>query len=166
MKKNKERKKLKDSNLFKVAKEKFPDILGKGIEIFGDLSGRESIENLGEWIQDKVNPSPIDKIELDKARELDIKQEQMYLDFLKNEDDNTTKRWESDNQQDLKFPRLIRPSVIAYSWLLLTFLAIADYFKIVIDSADRIISLIELVNLAYFGSRGYEKIIKYKNKNK
>ena len=47
----KDRPKLRDGKLFKMAKEKFPDILGKGIEIFGDLTGKESIENLVEWIQ-------------------------------------------------------------------------------------------------------------------
>ena len=157
--KKKERKKLKDTKLFKFAIDKIPNALGKGLDIFGEITGKAGVEKLGEWIQGQTTLSPIDEIEFNKARELDIREMEII-------ESNITSRWESDNQQDLKFPRLIRPSVIAYSWLLLTFLAIADYFKIVIDSADRIISLIELVNLAYFGSRGYEKIIKYKNKNK
>ena len=83
-KKNKERKKLKDTKLFKTAKEKFPEILGKGIEIFGDLTGRESLENLGSWIQDKVNPSPIDQIELNKAKEYDLQELETYLKDVQN----------------------------------------------------------------------------------
>lgn len=117
------------------------------------------IESIGESMMKDPDLSDEQKKEVAEILALE-------LDYYKNEQDNITKRWESDNQQDLKFPRLIRPSVIAYSWLLLTFLSIADYFQIVIESADRIISLIELVNLAYFGSRGYEKVIKYKNKQK
>ena len=117
------------------------------------------MEAVGESMMKDPNLSDSQKKEVAEILALE-------LDYYKNEQDNVTKRWESDNQQDLKFPRLIRPSVIAYSWLLLTFLAVADYYEIVIESADRIISLIELVNLAYFGSRGYEKVIKYKNKRK
>ena len=38
--------KLKDSKLWVWAKDKFPDIAGKGLELFGDLTGRESVYSI------------------------------------------------------------------------------------------------------------------------
>lgn len=54
--KGKLKNKLQDSKVWKWTKEKFPDIAGKGLELFGDLTGRESIENFGQWLQDKDIP--------------------------------------------------------------------------------------------------------------
>jgi hypothetical protein len=68
-------------------------------------------------------------------------------------------RWKSDNQQDLKLPKLIRPVVLAYTWILLTILVVMDALGVSIDSIY--ITVFEVlalaVNGAYFGARTIEK---------
>jgi len=155
----KDRPKLKDGKLFKLAKEKFPDILGKGIEIFGDLTGRESLENLGEWIQDKVNPSPIDKIELDKARELDLQEMEII-------ESNITSRWESDNESDNKLSKTARPITLHFISLLLLSYFVMGYLKVYLPSeyTSLLIVIIPTVYGGYFALREFGKHSKRKNK--
>ena len=117
------------------------------------------IENIGEGLMNDPNLSEQEKQE---AAELI----QAELAFYKLEAENTTKRWESDNGQDLKLPRLVRPIVLLYSWVAVTLIIILEACSIVLPSSAIIIGMCGTVNVAYFGSRGYEKIVKYKNKNR
>jgi hypothetical protein len=52
--------KLKDRPIFGWLKNKFPELAGKGLEVLGDLTGRESLEGLGKLIQGKEDMSPED----------------------------------------------------------------------------------------------------------
>ncbi len=70
--KGKLKNKLQDSKVWKWTKEKFPDIAGKGLELFGDLTGRESVENFGQWLQDKDIPQE-DKKEIARLVNEEIK---------------------------------------------------------------------------------------------
>ena len=70
--KGKLKNKLQDSKVWKWTKEKFPDIAGKGLELFGDLTGRESVENFGQWLQDKDLPEE-DKKEIARLVNEEIK---------------------------------------------------------------------------------------------
>ena len=117
------------------------------------------IESIGEGLMSDPNLSEQEKQE---AAELI----QAELEFYKLEAENTTKRWESDNGQDLKLPRLVRPIVLLYSWVAVTLIIILEACSIVLPSSAIIIGMCGTVNVAYFGSRGYEKIVKYKNKNR
>lgn len=157
--KKKERKKLKDSKLFKTAKEKFPEVLGKGIEIFGDLTGRESLENLGSWIQDKVNPSPIDQIELNKAKEYDLQE----LEII---EQNITDRWESDNESDNKLSKTARPITLHFISVLLLSYFVMGYVGIYLPSeyTSLLIVIIPTVYGGYFALREFGKHSKRKNK--
>jgi len=155
----KDRPKLKDSKLFKLAKEKFPDTLGKGIEIFGDLTGRESLENLGEWIQDKVNPSPIDQIALDKARDYDLQEMEII-------ESNITSRWESDNESDNKLSKTARPITLHFISALLLSYFVMGYLKVYLPSeyTSLLIVIIPTVYGGYFALREFGKHSKRKNK--
>jgi hypothetical protein len=155
----KDRPKLRDGKLFKMAKEKFPQILGKGIEIFGDLTGKESIENLGEWIQDKVNPSPIDKIELEKARQLDLKETEII-------ERNITSRWESDNKSDNKLSKTARPITLHFMSALLLSYFVMGYFKVYLPSeyTSLLIVIVPTVYGGYFALREFGKHSERKNK--
>ena len=117
------------------------------------------IESIGEGLMSDPNLSEQEKQE---AAELI----QAELEFYKLEAENTTNRWESDNGQDLKLPRLVRPIVLLYSWVAVTLIIILEACSIVLPSSAIIIGMCGTVNVAYFGSRGYEKIVKYKNKNR
>tara|TARA_R110002167_G_scaffold106599_6_gene273239 strand:- start:2926 stop:3405 length:480 start_codon:yes stop_codon:yes gene_type:complete len=112
--KEKERIKLKDSKLFKFAKEKLPNAIGKGLEIFGDLTGKDSIENLGNWIQGQTTLSPLEEIDFNKARELDLQE----LDIIEK---NLTERHKNDMLSDSWLSKNVRPIVV------LNFTALIDY---------------------------------------
>lgn len=117
------------------------------------------MEKIGEGLQDDPKLSAEDKAE---GMAL-IKEEHA---FIIADQAQITDRWKSDNEQDLKLPKLIRPMVLAYSWVVITLLLILEACNTEIVSASLIIGMITTVNVAYFGSRGYEKVIQYKNKNK
>lgn len=137
--KNKERKKLKDTRLFKTAKEKFPEVLGKGIEIFGDLTGRESLENLGSWIQDKVNPSPIDQIALNKAKEYDLAEIELYLDDVqdaRNREIEIAKTGKKD-------PMMLITGIVGV--LVFVFMVVAIVFKPELQDNKLLIHLLGMV---------------------
>ncbi len=106
------------------------------------------IEQIGRDLQDDPELTLEQKEGLKAIIEADLKE----LEQL-------TARWESDNNQDLKLPKLIRPLILAFTWVLLTTLIILDAFGIVIQSEYiQVFEILALaVNSAYFGARTIEK---------
>jgi len=155
----KDRKKLKDSKLFKFAKEKLPDAIGKGLEIFGDLTGKESLENLGNWIQGQTTLTPLEEIEFNKARELDLMEMQII-------EENITSRWESDNESDNKLSKTARPITLHFISLLLLSYFVMGYLKVYLPSeyTSLLIVIIPTVYGGYFALREFGKHSKRKNK--
>jgi hypothetical protein len=153
------KKKLKDSKLFKFAKEKLPDAIGKGLEIFGDLTGKESIENLGNWIQGQTTLTPLEQIEFNKARELDLMEMQII-------EENITSRWESDNESDNKLSKTARPITLHFISLLLLSYFVMGYLKVYLPSeyTSLLIVIIPTVYGGYFALREFGKHSKRKNK--
>lgn len=139
------------------------DILGNVLNGIGESTSIPILSNLIEGIGESLMNDPdLSDEEKQEAAEL-VKAE---LTLLKVREQELTKRWESDNNQDLKFPKLIRPSVLAYSWVLITLIVILEACNVLIPSSSIIIGMCGTVNIAYFGSRGYEKVIKFKNSKK
>ena len=106
------------------------------------------IEQIGRDLQDDPELTPEQREELKIIIEADL-----------NEWKEITKRWESDNNQDLKLPKLIRPLVLAFTWVLLTTLIVLNAFNIIIQSEYiQVFEILALtVNGAYFGARTVEK---------
>jgi len=106
------------------------------------------IEQMGRDLQDDPELTPEQKERLKDIIEADLKE----LEQL-------TARWESDNNQDLKLPKLIRPIILAFTWVLLTTLIVLDACNIVIQSEYiKVFEILALaVNSAYFGARTIEK---------
>ena len=87
---------------------------------------------------------------------------------LKNElqkiinEQEVTKRWESDNNQSSWLPRNIRPLVLAWLVVSTTLLIFIDAGAINFVVEDKWVDLLQIVLItcigAYFGSRGLEKI--------
>tara|TARA_R110002126_G_scaffold267008_2_gene410433 strand:- start:1738 stop:2214 length:477 start_codon:yes stop_codon:yes gene_type:complete len=157
--KDKERIKLKDSKLFKFAKEKLPNAIGKGLEIFGDLTGKDSIENLGNWIQGQTTLTPLEEIDFNKARELDLAE-------MKIIEENITSRWESDNNSENKLAKTARPITLHFISLLLLSYFVMGYLKIYLPSeyTSLLIVIIPTVYGGYFALREFGKHSKNKNK--
>lgn len=74
-----EKKKLKDRPVFKWLKEKFPDIVGNGLEVIGDLTGRESLESLGKLINGRDDISPDDMANYSLKMDYEYKQLELEL---------------------------------------------------------------------------------------
>ena len=85
-KQKKERKKLGETKVGIFLKEKAPDLIGDGLQIIGDLTGRETLENLGRKISGDERLSDSDKDHALNLIQLDLQEMQ-----------EITKRWESDN---------------------------------------------------------------------
>lgn len=137
--------------------------LGKTLDLLGENTNipilSKFIEGIGEDMMDDPTISEEQKKELASIIKLE-------LDSLKVEQEQLTERWKSDNEQDLKLPKLVRPIVLIYSWVVVTLIIILEACSITLPSSSIIIGMCGTVNVAYFGSRGYEKIIKFKNRKK
>lgn len=144
-------------------KDKGKNALGVTLDAIGSHSSipvlSDVLEGIGESLMNDPDLTVDEKAEAAELIGLE-------LEFYKAEMVEVTKRWEADNQQDLKFPKLIRPSVCAYSWVVVTLICILEACDLEIPSSSVIIGMCTAVNIAYFGSRGYEKVTKFKNKNR
>lgn len=101
------------------------------------------------------------KIELMRIRQ------NSYIQAMKNAkefEENITKRWESDNEHAIT--RLVRPIIVIFLFTLFGAVVVADgniaHFKINSAYIPVLQTLLVTVTVAYFGSRGAEKIMKIK----
>lgn len=90
-----------------------------------------------------------------------------YIQAMKNAkefEENITKRWESDNEHAIT--RLVRPIIVIFLFTLFGAVVVADgniaHFKINSAYIPVLQTLLVTVTVAYFGSRGAEKIMKIK----
>ena len=152
---------MKKGRLKKWLNDNGKSALGNVLDTIGENTNIPIVSGLIEGIGEKLmDDQELTETQKQEASEI-IRQE---LGYLKLEQQEITKRWKSDNEQDLKFPRLIRPIVLAYSWVVITLIVVLEACNITIPSSGIIIGMCGTVNVAYFGSRGYEKITKYKNR--
>ena len=83
-------------------------------------------------------------------------------------DKEITERWKADASTDSWLPKNIRP--VSYATVLIIFLAMAltDGGLITVKEAyvPAIEGLLSIMTIAYFGSRGVEKVFRIKNGNK
>ena len=134
-----------------------PDIL----EVAGTLTGLESLEKLGGLIKGTNTMSELDKEHALKLLEHDM------LDSKE-----ISKRWSSDMISDSWLSKNVRPIIVMFLTIMMTFCVIADSsfdsFDVKTHWIDLLASLLLLVYGAYFGSRGLEKItkIRYSNEDK
>ena len=139
-----DRKKFKDTAVGIFLKDKAPKIL----DVIGDVLPDNGVLGIAKNL---LGSSPMSEDDKEFAYKL--------LDMEIEEQKQISIRWQSDNEQDLKLPKLIRPVVLAYTWILLTILVVMDAFGVAIDSLY--ITVFEVlalaVNSAYFGARTIEK---------
>ena len=111
-------------------------------------------------IIDEVITSQEEKMQLKNELQKIIQEQEALIE------QEVTKRWESDNQQESWLPRNIRPLVLGWLVVSTTLLIFIDAGVIEFVVADKWVDLLQIVLItvigAYFGSRGLEKI----NKNK
>ena len=143
------KKKFKDTKVGKFLKGKAPDILNGIGEILPDNGAFGIVKNL---ISSDSNIEPQDKEIALKLLDQDIA-----------EMNNISARWESDMKSDSWLSKNTRPMTLIFLTLTMTIFIILDS-TVLLEIKKGWVSLLEAllltVYVAYFGSRGAEKITK------
>jgi len=147
----KQKKKFKETKLGLFLKTKAPKILNSVGEFLPDQGGLGIVKNL---ITGDTSMGPEDK-------EMALK----LLDQEIAEMNNISNRWASDMKSDSWLSKNTRPLTLIYLTFAMTILMILDS-TVVLEINGGWVSLLEAllitVYVAYFGSRGAEKITKIK----
>lgn len=96
---------------------------------------------------------------------------QQLNDAIKVEEENISERWKADMVSDSWLSKNTRPmalvSLLAFLYVIILSDSIDVFkFEVKTDYIDMLQILLTTVVVAYFGSRGYEKVTEMKNKNK
>ena len=146
----KNKKKFKETKVGLFLKEKAPAILDGIGEILPDQGGFGLVKNLIS--SDEQIPEE-DKEKAMKLLELDIQEMK-----------DVSSRWRSDMKSDSWLSKNTRPLTLMYLTVASTILMIIDSFHTMFDVDEAWVSLLKTllvtVYVAYFGSRGAEKITK------
>ena len=149
MKNKKQKKKFKDTKVGIFLREKAPKILDTVGEFLPDQGGLGIVKNL---ISSDDNIEPKDKEMALKLLDQDIA-----------EMENISSRWASDMTSDSWLSKNTRPLTLIYLTLCMTIFIVLDS-TVLIEIKNGWVSLLEAllitVYVAYFGSRGAEKITK------
>ena len=142
------KKKFKETKVGAFLTEKAPKLVSQLGEFLPDQGGLGVVKNL---ITNDTELPPEDKEKAMKLLELDIMEMQ-----------NVSTRWTSDMKSDSWLSKNTRPLTLIYLTLASTILIIIDSFHMMfdVDSAwvELLKTLLITVYVAYFGSRGAEKI--------
>ena len=151
---SKEKKKFKDTKVGVFLKEKAPNILNSVGDILPDNGAFGIVKNL---ISSDETLPPQDKETAMKLLEMDIA-----------EMNNVSERWRSDMSSDSWLSKNTRPLTLIYLTVCMTILILVDSFHTMfhVDIAwvELLKTLLVTVYVAYFGSRGAEKVLYKKNK--
>ena len=150
----KEKKKFKDTKVGVFLKEKAPKILNSVGDILPDNGAFGIVKNL---ISSDETLPPQDKETALKLLDMDIA-----------EMNNVSERWRSDMSSDSWLSKNTRPLTLIYLTVCMTILILVDSFHTMfhVDIAwvELLKTLLVTVYVAYFGSRGAEKVLYKKNK--
>jgi len=137
--------------------------LGKTLDLLGENTNipilSKFIEGIGEDMMDDPDLSDEQKKEVASIIKLE-------LDALNVEQEEVTKRWESDNESDNRLSKTARPLTLHFISLLLLSYFVMGYFKVYLPSeyTSLLIVIIPTVYGGYFALREFGKHSKRKNK--
>ncbi len=153
-KEKKNKKKFKDTKVGVFLKEKAPKILNGIGEILPDSGVYGVVKNL---ITTDNEMTPADKETAMKLLEIDLVEMQSISD-----------RWQYDMKSDSWLSKNTRPLALIYLTVCMTMYIILDSLQMAFDMKEVWIELLQTllvtVYVAYFGSRGAEKVFINKNK--
>ena len=146
------KKKFKETKVGAFLTEKAPKLVSQLGEFLPDQGGLGIVKNI--ITKDDTLP-PADKEQAMKLLEIDIMEMQ-----------NVSTRWTSDMKSDSWLSKNTRPLTLIYLTLASTILIIIDSFHTMFDVDTAWVELLKTllitVYVAYFGSRGAEKITNIK----
>ena len=142
----------------------FTDIISTGVDKVVDSVGNAIDKNMTTDHERMQMQNELEKIRLQAkldAAKLEAEAESKM-------DEEITKRWQADMQSDDPAAKKVRPYSLVYMIFLMTIIVLGDSIQLLqFEVKDSYISLIEtlLVTMvvAYFGSRGIEKVTQIKN---
>lgn len=144
------KKKFAETKVGKFLKEKAPAVLSSIGDILPDQGTFGLVKNI---ITSDTNIEPEDKEKALKLLELDVMEMQ-----------NVSTRWTSDMKSDSWLSKNTRPLALIYLTFAATMLMSVDSFHTKFDVDESWVELLKTllitVYVAYFGSRGAEKITK------
>jgi len=151
----KQRKKFKETKVGVFLKEKAPKILNGIGDILPDSGVYGVVKNL---ITTDKEMSPADKETAMKLLDMDLAEMQ-----------SVSERWEYDMKSDSWLSKNTRPLALIYLTVCMTLYIIFDSLKMAFDMKEVWIELLQTllvtVYVAYFGSRGAEKVFINRDKN-
>jgi hypothetical protein len=153
-KEKKERKKFKETKVGVFLKDKAPKIL----DTIGDILPNQGVYGIVKNLisTDKSLPAK------DKETALRL------LDLDMQEMQNVSDRWKYDMESDSWLSKNTRPLALIYLTVCMTLFIVCDSIQLLFDMNDAWIDLLQTllvtVYVAYFGSRGAEKVFITKNK--
>ena len=142
----------------------FTDIISTGVDKVVDSVGNAIDKNMTTDHERMQMQNELEKIRLQAkldAAKLEAEAESKM-------DEEVTKRWQADMQGDDPAAKKVRPYSLVYMLFLMTVIVLGDSIQLLqFEVKDSYISLVEtlLVTMvvAYFGSRGIEKVTQIKN---
>ena len=145
----------------------FTDIISTGVDKIVDSVGNAIDKNMTTDHERMQMQNELEKIRLQAkldAAKLEAEAESKM-------DEEVTKRWQADMQGDDPAAKKVRPYSLVYMLFLMTVIVLGDSIQLLqFEVKDSYISLVEtlLVTMvvAYFGSRGIEKVSQIKNGKK
>ena len=150
---NKKKKKFKETKVGAFLTERAPNIVSQVGEFLPDQGALGIVKNI---ITSDNNIEPQDKETALKLLEQDIQEMK-----------DVSARWQSDMQSDSWLSKNTRPLTLIYLTLASTILIIIDSFHMMFDVDTAWVELLKTllitVYVAYFGSRGAEKVFINKN---
>jgi hypothetical protein len=121
------------------------------LDIAANITGVNALSVLG----DKINDSP-DLSEMDKKMLL------AEIELDKIEMQEITKRWQADMESDSWASKNIRPyataGTLVFTFIIMILDSAIKSFKVEDHWVNLLVTLLSLMVVALFGSRGYEKI--------
>lgn len=97
------------------------NLIGVKVETKDDL-----VKQLGEKPELVIVLKKIDNEFAIKIEELKLESKKLDYENEKNQEENITERWKSDNSADSRFAKLLRPGLTAYLIIVATIFAIID----------------------------------------
>lgn len=97
------------------------NLIGVKVETKDDL-----VKQLGENPELVIVLKKIDNEFAIKIEELKLESKKLDYENEKNQEENITERWKSDNSADSRFAKLLRPGLTAYLIIVATIFAIID----------------------------------------
>jgi len=151
------KKKFKDTKVGLFIQKKLPDV----IEIIGDNLPIPHV--LTNMITSLIKPE--DKVEFDSAMQ---EYTQVDYDFLLAQEKEITERWKADMASDSWLSKNVRPLTVLILLGIVLALSVLDSmqigFSVKIGWVDLYTQLLIVTFVAYFGSRGFEKVTEIRNK--